>query len=196
MDFDKTDFEAYVGLPITEERFETFKLLYQSGCFMDWPDFLQKIQPMVDWLYLPDTECCLEYERRCWAMVSDFHPEEKVRQEAKKIYVFLRDLTMWYVSGDAFFHNECVEDYIVDILQDLDGVRIYGYGAYSSVELKILPLGVFCNTLLDLTCHTTGRPWKDEMSEVERNLVDHGWDYSCINRWYTRKKEIEDGDDE
>ena len=165
---DKIDFEAYIGLPITEEQFDAFELLYKSGCFEYWADFARKAQLIVNCLYLPGTKCCLRNERRRWVAVCEFHPDRYVRQEAREIYMFLRDLKMWYTEKDIIFRIEYVKDHILHILQDVDGAYVQHYDGYPIyVELDIPTLAAFCEKLLDTICHATGRLWKDEMEEVD-----------------------------
>ena len=161
-EFDRTDFEAHVGLPITEEQFEAFKLLYHSGCFTDWTEFARKAQQIVDWLYLPGTEYCLEEERGIWEIVYKHHPLRGVRQEAQEIYLFLDTLTMWHTPKGVIFRNEYVRDYIFDILQHVDGVILRQEGGCVIVELYLSVFAAFCKVLLDTVCHATGRTWREE----------------------------------
>lgn len=168
---DKVDFEASVGLPITQEQFDAFKLLYQSGRFTNWMDFAKKAQPIVKRLHLPGTECCLEDEGRCWSIVCEFHPDIRVRREAKEIHRFLRDLKMWFTLEGTIFRNEFVGDYILHALQDIGGVCISRYGNYtSSAELDIPAVAAFCEKLPDTVCYATGRTWREEMKGM--GLID------------------------
>lgn len=165
-EFDRIDFEAHVGLPITDEQFEAFKLLYHSGCFTDWADFAKKAQPIVDWLYLPVTDCCLGEEKYYWETIYKYHPSRRVREDALQIYTFLDTLEMWHTPKRVIFRNECVNDYMLETLQGIDGVCILQQDECSIVELDIAALVAFCKAQSDMVYYATGRTWKEEVENV------------------------------
>lgn len=165
MDFDRTDFEAHVGLPVTDEQFEAFELLYKSGYFTDWADFARRALSIVWRLYLPGTKCCLEEEKHRWEVMYRKHPSRCVRDEVLEIYLFLYSLSLWHTSKGVVLYNECVNDYTLKILQDIDGVCIFQRDGYSDVELNIAALAAFCKALPDMVCHATGKTWREEMEE-------------------------------
>lgn len=162
---DKVDFEAHVGLPITYEQFEAFKLLYHSGCFTDWPDFARKALLIAERLYLPGTECCLEEEKHRWEMLYRNHPSRCVREDVLEIYSFLYSLKLWHTPRGVFFRNECVNDCMIEILKGVDGGCILQRDEYA-IELDIPALAALCAKLPDTVCHATGRTWKEEMKEA------------------------------
>ena len=165
-DFDRTDFEAHVGLPVTQEQFEAFELLYRSGCFTDWPDFARRVLLIVERLYLPGTDCCLEEEKHRWEVIYKNHTSACVREEVLEIYTFLYSLRLWHTPRGAIFRNEYVTDYMLETLKDVDGGCILQVDEYA-VELDIPYLVAFCKALPDMVCHATGRTWRDEVEEVE-----------------------------
>ena len=175
-EFDKIDFEAHVGLPITDEQFEAFKLLYHSGCFTDWADFARKALSIAWQLYLPGTKCCLEEEKHRWEVIYKNHPSRRVREDVLDIYLSLYALTLWHTPRGPIFRNEYVISHILDILRDIDGVCIFEQDRYSAVELDTAALAAFCEKLPDTICHATGRTWREEMKEVEnvRNSANEG----------------------